>query len=165
MLLTAGLAGCASTPPRAGDQSIVGRLALLISATDTEAAKLFSAGFELRGEPQAGQLDLFAPTGTVVARAAWRPGSAQLDTGQGPARYDSLADLTRRALGEQLPMEALFDWLQGRPWPAMPHQALAQGFEQAGWRVDISGLARGTIVARRDSRPAVTLRLRVEPAP
>ena len=138
---------------------------LQISATDTESAKVFSAGFELRGEPEAGQLDLIAPTGSVVARASWRPGAAQLDTGQGLARYASLADLTRRVLGEHLPMEALFDWLQGRPSPAMPHEALPQGFEQAGWRVDTSGLARGAIVARRDSRPAVTLRLRVDPAP
>ncbi len=165
LLLAAALAGCASTPPRASDQSIVGRLVLQVSATDTDAARLFSAGFELRGEPEAGQLDLFAPTGTVVARAVWRPGSAQLDIGQGPARYANLADLTRRALGEQLPMEALFDWLQGRPWPALPHQAMAKGFEQAGWQVDTSGLARGAVVAKRDSRPVVTLRLRVEPAP
>ena len=165
IFVMAALAGCASTPPRASSQSVVGRMVLQISATDTEPAKVFSAGFELSGEPDAGQFDLIAPTGSVVARASWRPGSAQLDIGQGPARYASLAELTRRALGEHLPLEALFDWLQGRPSPALPHQALPQGFEQAGWRIDTSGLARGAIVARRDSRPAVTLRLRVEPAP
>lgn len=159
------LSACASTPPRAVSESVVGRLVLQVSGTDGEAARVFSAGFELRGEPVQGQLDLFAPTGTVVARARWQPGSAQLETAQGTGRYASLADLTHRALGERLPLEALFDWVQGRPWPGLRHALRPQGFEQAGWEVDVSGLARGSIVARRDSRPAVTLRLRLEPAP
>jgi outer membrane lipoprotein LolB len=164
LALALALGACASTPPRAVRESVVGRLVLQVSGTESEAARVFSAGFELRGEPAAGQLDLFAPTGTVVARARWQPGSAQLETAQGTGRYASLADLTQRALGERLPLEALFDWIQGRPWPGLGHAPRPQGFEQAGWEVDVSALARGSIVARRDSRPAVTLRLRVEPA-
>jgi outer membrane lipoprotein LolB len=164
LALALALGACASTPPRVVSESVVGRLVLQVSGTETEAARVFSAGFELRGEPAAGQLDLFAPTGTVVARARWQPGSAQLETAQGTGRYASLADLTHRVLGERLPLEALFDWVEGRPWPGLRHAPRPQGFEQAGWEVDVSALARGSIVARRDSRPAVTLRLRVEPA-
>jgi outer membrane lipoprotein LolB len=159
------LGACASAPPRPAADSLAGRLVLQVSSTETEAARVFSASFELRGAPEAGQLDLLAPTGTVVARARWQPGGAQVESSQGTARYASLADLTQRTLGERLPMEALFDWLQGRPWPALAHQRLPQGFEQAGWVVDVSALGRGSIVARRDSRPVVTLRLRLDQTP
>ena len=165
-ILLAGLLGaCAVQPPRSASDTVVGRLSVLISATDSEPARAFSAGFELRGHPGEGRLDLFAPTGTVVARALWQPGSAQLEAGQGSARFADLGELTLRALGERLPVEALFDWLQGRPWPELPHTVRPQGFAQAGWEVDVSGLARGNIVARRDSRPSVTLRLRMMPEP
>ena len=165
-VVLAGLLGaCAVQPQRSASDTVVGRLSVQISATDSEPARAFSAGFELRGHPGEGRLDLFAPTGSVVARALWQPGSAQLEAGQGSARFADLGELTLRALGERLPVEALFDWLQGRPWPELPHTLRPQGFAQAGWDVDVSGLARGNIVARRDSRPSVTLRLRTMPEP
>lgn len=164
-IVACALGGCAVQPPRSSGDTVVGRLSVLVAPTDTEPARAFSAGFELRGDPDAGRLDLFAPTGTVVARAVWQPGSARLEAGQGSARFANLGELTQRALGERLPVEALFDWLQGRPWPGVPHTPRPQGFAQEGWDVDVSALTRGSIVARRDSRPAVTLRLRMTPEP
>ena len=165
LIVACALGGCAVQPPRSAGDTVVGRLSVLVAATDTEPARAFSAGFELRGDPAAGRLDLFAPTGTVVARAIWQPGLAQLEAGQGSARFADLGELTLRALGERLPVEALFDWLQGRPWPGVPHTPRPQGFAQEGWDVDVSALTRGSIVARRDGRPAVTLRLRMTPDP
>lgn len=165
VVVACALGGCAVQPTRSTSDTVVGRLSVLVAASDNEPARAFSAGFELRGDPAAGRLDLFAPTGTVVARALWQPGSAQLEAGQGSARFADLGELTLRALGERLPIEALFDWLQGRPYGGVPHAPRPQGFAQEGWEVDISALARGSIVARRDSRPAVTLRLRMTPDP
>jgi outer membrane lipoprotein LolB len=165
VVVACALGGCAVQPTRSTSDAVVGRLSVLVAATGNEPARAFSAGFELRGDPAAGRLDLFAPTGTVVARAMWQPGSAQLEAGQGSAQFADLGELTLRALGERLPIEALFDWLQGRPWAGVPHAPRPQGFAQEGWEVDISALARGSIVARRDSRPAVTLRVRMTPDP
>jgi outer membrane lipoprotein LolB len=78
---------------------------------------------------------------------------------------DSLSELSRQLLGENVPLEALFDWLRGRPWPATSHERTAQGFVQQGWAVDLSGLGEGRLTARRDQAPAILLRARLETAP
>jgi outer membrane lipoprotein LolB len=40
-----------------------------------------------------------------------------LATPRGESTFTDLDALTRQALGESVPVSALFDWLQGRPWP------------------------------------------------
>ncbi len=158
------LAACATPPrPAAGEAPwIAGRMAVQIAATPQQAAQSLSAGFELRGSDHSGELRLNTPLGTRLAVARWSPGLAVLDDGQGEQRYASLDELARRALGESLPLAALPDWLAGRPWAAAPHRAVDTGFEQLGWRVDLSRQADGFISAAREAPPAVQVRIKLE---
>ena len=155
------LTACASTPPPAAGepQWTSGRLSVRI---ETDPVQNVSAGFELRGDGQSGELRLNTPLGTRLAAARWSPGSAVLADSQGEQRYASLDDLSRRALGEALPLAALPDWLAGRPWPAAPHRVNAQGFEQLGWQVRLDRRADGFIEASRAAVPAVNLRVKLD---
>ena len=159
------VAGCGSVPePVAGD-TLAGRLVLQISPATGTTAQQWSAGFELRGSAQAGELALTSPLGTTMAQARWRPGQAELQQGGERQAFADLGELSRQLLGEKVPLEALFDWLRGRPWPAASHEPTAQGFLQQGWAVDLSGLGEGRLTARREQPPAIVLRARLEAAP
>ena len=59
-------------------------------------------------------------------------------------------------------MAALIDWLRARAWPGAPSATRDGGFEQLGWRVDLSRFAEGWVVAARDAAPAVSVRARLE---
>lgn len=159
LALAAVLTACASRPPVGADQ-IAGRLSLRVAATAEQAERAATMGFELRGSPQAGEIDFTTPLGSMVAQARWSPGRVSLITPQGEREFDDLDALSRDALGEVLPVAALFDWLRGRPWAGAAHQSLAAGagFEQLGWQVDLARFPDGLVVARRDQPPAVTVR-------
>ena len=163
LLLVAWLSGCATAPPPAlepGQQALAGRLSVRIDAIGEQAARAVSLAFELKGNPQAGQIEFSTPLGSVVAQARWAPGSVRLITPQGERAFNDLDSLSREALGEVVPVAALFDWLQGRPWPDAPSLPMADNtaFEQLGWRVDLARLAEGQVVAQRSQAPAVTVR-------
>jgi outer membrane lipoprotein LolB len=138
---------------------------LQIGASPSQPARQWSAGFELRGTARAGELDLTSPLGTLVAQARWQPGMVELSQGAERLLFASLPDLARQLLGETVPLEALFDWLRGRPEPQAPHEVTAAGFLQQGWDIDLTGLAAGTFTAKRSSEPTITLRARLEGAP
>lgn len=154
LLLAAWLgAGCASLPtpttaPIAGPVRS-GRLAM--SVQDRPEAS-FSAQFELRGTPQAGELSLLSPLGSALARLRWGPGDAVLEAaGRAPQRFESLDAMLAQASGTPLPVAALFDWLEGRPTPV------------PGWEPDLSGLDAGRLRARRlDPPPQADLRVVLE---
>ena len=165
-------AGCAGLEPKAGgtvqsagDLRLSGRLSVQIAGSSSGRATGGNAGFELTGNPAAGQLALSTPLGNLLARASWRDGRVALQTNNDERRFDTLDALTRELLGEAIPVAALFDWLQGRPWPQSTHLALndGQGFEQLGWQIDLSRLQQGLIIATRLSLPVVTLRARIDP--
>lgn len=163
--LPAFVAGCA-TPLRESADWTVGRLSLRVDAHAAQPAQSLSAGFELRGDGDAGELRLSTPLGNRIAEARWSPGSAVLDDGRGERRFATLDELSRAALGEPLPLAALPDWLAGRPWRGAAHAGTAEGFEQLGWQVATTHRAEGIVEARRATPPAVWLRLRLEePAP
>jgi outer membrane lipoprotein LolB len=164
ILLAFLVGGCASTAPAEAPWT-TGRLSVRIEAQAERAAQSVSAGFELRADDRSGELRLSSPLGTRVATARWAPGLATLDDGRGPQAYGSLAELSQQALGEALPLEALPDWLAGRPWPAAPHAAGSDGFEQLGWRIDLSRRAEGWIELHRSSAPAVRVRVKLDEAP
>ena len=161
LLPCALLAACASTSPPGNAEApwTSGRLSVRI---DTVPVQNVSANFELRGNGDSGELRLNSPLGTRLAAARWSPGSAVLADGQGEQRYTSLDELSRRALGEALPLAALPDWLAGRPWPAAPHRLNPGGFEQLGWQVGLARRAEGFIEASRAAAPAVTLRVKLD---
>ena len=146
-LLTLLLAACA-TPKRTappGVQSWTGRMALSVEG---QSGQSFSAGFELKGAPETGELSLFNPLGGTVAVLAWAPGSATLRANGSTREFSSLEALAEEATGAPLPVASLFDWLAGKP-TAVP-----------GWEPDLSQVAEGRLRARRtDPPPPADLRL------
>lgn len=161
LLLTA----CANRLPvdASGESMLSGRLALRV---DGQPERSVSAGFELSGGPQQGALLLTGPLGTTAAVARWSAGQAVLTQAGTETRHPDLDTLAAAALGEPLPMAALFDWLRGRPWPGAPSaptQGTPGGFDQLGWHVDLSQWAQGLLSARRVAPPAVLIRIKLEP--
>lgn len=140
--------GCAQPlKPREGEENFwSGRLALQV---EDQASQSFSALFELRGSAQNGGLVLISPLGSRLAQLDWKDGHAQLATGAQEVRTsDSLENLVQDVTGTQIPITTLFSWLKGT-------QATAPG-----WEADLSGLAEGRLIARRDNpAPKATLRI------
>ena len=164
LLAALALAGCAAMPPTGLQQSLSGRLALQIDAQAERPAQAISAAFDLRGSAEQGELRLSTPLGTTLAAAFWGPGEARLLTPQGEKRFDGLDALSREAFGESLPLRALPDWLQGRPWPAEPARPLepGPGFVQLGWTIDLARFDAGLLQAWREGPPAVRLRAQLD---
>ena len=109
----------------------------------------FSAGFDLRGSPREGSLALYTPLGGTAALLEWAPGFARLNPAGQPAREAaSLPELVREATGTDLPLAALFDWLQGRQT------------RDPSWHVDLSALPEGRVFAQR-LQPLPRAQLRV----
>ena len=166
LALLVACAGVPRTPLPNGVDSLSGRLAVRVDAAEGAPARSVNAAFELRGSPDAGQLDLSTPLGNVLARARWAPGSVVLATPQGERLFNDLDELTREVLGESLPIAAMFDWLRGRPWPGAESRATVaptpQGFKQLGWVVDLAGFDEHRVDARRGGPPAVTVRARLD---
>jgi outer membrane lipoprotein LolB len=127
-----------------------GRLALKVFSSPPQA---FNADFELGGSPQSGLLAFFSPLGTTAARLQWSPGMATLTADGETRQFDSLAALARQATGTELPVQALFDWLQG------------VSTEVPGWQVDMSQLKEGRLQAVRSDGdlPRVELRILLLP--
>lgn len=162
------LAACSTMqPPEPSVSVLSGRLAWQAGRSGEAATQRASAQFELRGDALRGQLELTGPLGTLVARARWQPDGAELSTAEGTRRHASLQALSEAAFGEPFPLQALFDWLRGRPWAGAPHEAAPGGFEQLGWLVDTSGLAQGALTAQRGvgAEPPAWLRVRLDGPP
>lgn len=141
------LAACSQPPAPASGATDQwnGRLALQV---EDAASQSFSAGFELQGRPERGQLTLLNPLGNVIATLEWEPGQAVLVSGQERRVSASLDALVQELLGGPVPVTALFGWLQGDPVQA------------TGWQADLSALPHGRIVAQRFSPPPqATLRI------
>ena len=141
------LAACAQ-PPRPASGAAdhwSGRLAVQV---EDAASRSFSAGFELRGSPAAGELTLFNPLGNVIAELQWSSGRAVLNNGSETRQSTSLQTLVRELTGSDLPIDALFGWLKGE-------QVLA-----TGWQADLSALDKGRLTATRHT-PAPHTVLRV----
>jgi outer membrane lipoprotein LolB len=153
------LAGCA-VPPRAptapGVQAWSGRLALTVDGQSNPSpgsnpGQSFSAGFELRGAPEAGELSLYNPLGGTIAVLSWSPGVATMRANGSTRQFPSLEALAQEATGAPLPVTALFDWLSGKATPI------------AGWQADVSRVAEGRLHARRsDPPPPADLRVLFE---
>lgn len=163
LLLALALAGCAQLErqptPVAQTGHLTGRISVTVAGDVHNRGTGGAASFELFGDPTAGRLELTSPLGSLVARASWQPGTALLQTPGEERRFDDLDSLTRELLGEPVPVAALFDWLQARPWAAAPFSRTASGFEQLGWRIEPRPPA---LVATRLADPIVTLRARLD---
>lgn len=141
------LSACATPRPVAqpGEEVWSGRLSLNV---DSAPPQSFSSSFDLRGTPEAGELQLSSPLGNTLATVVWTPRSAELRQGGQLTRRGSLDELTTELSGTAVPVGALFGWLRG-----------VQG-DVPGWQADLSRQAEGRITARR-STPLPTAELRV----
>lgn len=162
-LITA-LAGCASLqkPHAEGMQVLTGRLSVRV---ESDPVRALSAAFELSGNAREGAMALTSPLGNTLAQARWKPNDVMLETPGSQQRYPDLDTMAERALGERVPLAALFDWLRGRPWSGASSEALSNGeagFSQLGWRVGLARYTEGWVEARRDAPPAVTMRARLD---
>lgn len=134
-------------PTESGTHTWSGRLGLQIHDAAAQDSS-FSGSFHLRGNEQQGTLDIYSPLGSQIAKLQWKVGAAQLQQGQQIFYSESLRDLLAQSLGTELPVEALFLWLQGKA-------ATAQG-----WQADLSRYADGRITAQRNNpTPPATLRV------
>lgn len=163
------VSGCGLPPLTPQPGLLSGRLSLQVDAVPDRAAQSISAAFELRGDAAAGELRLNSPLGTTLAAAAWGPGKARLVTPQGEQQFADLDALSRATFGETLPLRALPDWLQGRPWPQAAEAARAlhsgPGFEQLGWSIDLARFDEGLVLATRTGPPALRLRAKMDALP
>ena len=166
------LQACATHPPPLPGHVWSGRLAVRTDAAPDLPARSMSGEFELSGDASSGQLVLTSPIGTTIARARWSdpvgaqgtPSRIELEADGGTTRYATLEDMMQRAIGDQLPLAAMFDWLDGRPWPAAPAQRSADGrsFEQLGWHVDLAQLADNRLIDAQRPQPRPVLHVRVK---
>lgn len=133
------IAGCASPQRTTGAFDLKssqwqGRLALKVQSTPPQA---FSSNFDLQGNALNGSLTLSTALGSTLARMQWGPGFATLQTTGEPAQFESLPALVRHVTGTDLPVDQLFQWLQG------------ENTNAPGWEVDFEHLAQGRLTARR----------------
>ena len=150
LLLAAGCASPGGAPGGATGQAWSGRLSLRV---DSEPVQTFSALFELRGAPQAGELILTSPIGNTLAQLHWAPGEALLKNGNQTRHFESVDALIEAATGAAIPVGALFGWLAGRD-ERVP-----------GWRPDLSQVGAGRLQATRESpQPRADLRIVFERA-
>ena len=125
-----------------------GRISVTVQS---DPPRNLSASFSLDGDAHQGELNLFSPLGTTLATLQWNPTSTQWLQGSQQRRYDSMAHLTEETTGAALPMDAMFDWLEGRATPS------------PGWQADLSALNQGNLVAKRVSpEPFVILRIKLD---
>ena len=172
LALAAALSACATHPPPLPGHLYSGRLAVRSDAAPYQPARSVTGQFELSGNASVGQLILTSPIGTTVARASWSdpvgtlatPSRIELEADGATTRYATLEDMMQRAIGDQLPLPAMFDWLSGQPWPAASVQRSADGgsFDQLGWRVDISQLVSARLIDAQRALPAPALHVRVK---
>lgn len=154
LVVVLAVAACAQAPraPQSDAEvrtSWTGRIALRI---DSDPVQSLSAGFDLRGDAQTGELSLSTPIGSTIGRLVWSPNMAQLHWNGEQRGFDSIAALTREATGTELPIASLFHWLAGVQTTG------------DGWVADLRNLSDGKIVARRTTpMPAVEMRLVFEP--
>ena len=155
-LLAAGvlfIAGCAqpARSPQPDEASVGvwrGRLALQVENSPSQS---FSAGFELKGRPDTGELLLYNPLGGTLAALNWAPGSATLRSGNDIRQFESIDTLVTGATGTAIPVASLFDWLAGNNTPVQ------------GWEADLSQLAQGRLHARRVApSPVADLRVALD---
>ena len=122
-----------------------GRLSLQVHS---EPVQSFSAGFELKGSPEKGELVLSSPLGNTLLAARWTPLEAVLEESGKTRRFSHIDALIEQSTGAALPVAALFDWLHGNPG------------QLQGWTADLGQMAQGHISAQR-SKPLPRSELRI----
>ena len=140
-----GAKGINSTENLAENVFWTGRISLQVQSEPVQA---FFAGFELKGQADAGELTLISPLGSILGVMRWTPTQAVLDQGATIKRFASTDELLAQTTGAAVPVAALFDWLSGKNTSA------------PGWTADLSQQTNGRITAQRtEPEPRVNLRI------
>ena len=122
-----------------------GRISLQIQS---EPVQGFFAAFELKGQPDNGELTLISPLGSILGVMRWTPLEATLEQGGSIKRFASTDELLAQTTGAAVPVSALFDWLDGKNTPT------------PGWQADLSQQGNGRITAKRtEPSPQADLRI------
>ena len=113
----------------------------------------WTAHFELAGTPEHGKLMLYTPVGTTVAKVVWQNKQAFVEPSNGIEYFSGLDEISSTYFHQDIPITALFDWLQGKPTQQ----------DIKGWEVDLTRADRGIIKAERlTPQPRVTLKAVVD---
>lgn len=140
LIATILIAGCTRpiseiAPNSFRNEFWTGRISLNVKS---EPEQSFSAGFELKGRSDRGELTLISPLGNVLGILRWAPGEAELDSGnRNIQRFDSVDALMAQATGAAVPLAALFAWVKG------------DNATVSGWSADLSRHGEGRILATR----------------
>lgn len=110
-----------------------------------------SAGFELSGAPDKGEMSFFTPIGTTAAQVHWNPDKARLQTPTETRYFTDLNALLLVLLGTEVPVTALFAWLNG------------QSAQADGWTADLKEKNKGRISAHKLTAPRAELLILLEP--
>ena len=172
LALAALLSACATHPPPLPGHVYSGKLAVRTDASSDQPSRAVSGQFELSGNASSGQLVLTSPIGTTVARARWSdpvgaqgvPSKIELESDGGTTHYATLEDMMQRAIGDQLPLPAMFDWLSGHPWPNAPVTSgdATGSFDQLGWHVDLAQFRDNRLIDALRAQPVPALHVRVK---
>ena len=128
-----------------------GQLSIKLQAFGKTPAKGLSLGFFFSGTAQTGPLELITLMGSQVAQVHWTPQEVWLTDDKGQRRYPSMESLSEVVLGEPLPLQALVQWMRGRPdpaWPSAPTDG-DRGFTQLGWTIDLTEMDAKKLTATR----------------
>lgn len=148
------LAACATlTPERRPAFDLLGRVAV---AYDEGA---FSSNIRWRHDAR-DEIWLMTPLGQTLAHIVDEPNGATLTAAdQRQYRAFSVEQLTRQALGWELPLAQLQYWIDGLPAPGLPvtRRVADDGgrtsiLEQHGWRIDYAYAADGGQPRRLEMR-------------
>lgn len=169
LALMLALGACSHLPPPGRPDTPArtweGQMSVKLEAHAGLAADGTTFSFVLAlSDADTGQLALMTPMGTQVAQVDWSAQGAQLHDGQGRRDYADLDSLSLALMGEVLPLRALPHWLDGQPDPTLPATPLETGFDQAGWRVDLSQFDQARLRATRaatDVQRGIQIRARL----
>lgn len=152
------IAGCAHVTRTSGINGVTngsaiavsqyrGRLALKLDPSNSSypsnsadapvQGQSFFASFELSGRSEAGELNLYSPLGSTLAKLKWSPRMAILESSGRTQEFASLNDMANQVTGAAVPLASLFSWLAGVDATA------------AGWETDFSQFSNGRFTARR----------------
>ena len=121
---------------------------LLVRSTDRK----FQTSFDLDGNAKCGSLRLFNPLASTLIFLQWDAHGAVLQNNLQKRYFRTTRALLQKGLGTDLPLEALFDWLNGTPYPA------------PGWTVNFNRITEGTIKASRHKpKPVISIQIVLDP--
>ena len=93
-------------------------------------------------------MQLSTALGTSLAQLRWSAQEAHLEAGGTTRTYPSLRELTLAAMGAELPLDALLQWLRGVPATS------------EGWQSDLREFDSGKLNAQRlTPEPRVDLKI------